>query len=80
MSVGQTQEHEHEVQQENKAEKDDKELQKLAQTEAIKIMCNQKKQSVICKRCDWELALIITHSLLSSRDATFLELRYLGEN
>ena len=52
MSVGQTQEHEHEVQQENKAEKDDKELQKLAQTEAIKIMCNQKKQSVICKRCD----------------------------
>ena len=37
MSVGQTQEHEHEVQQENKAEKDDKELQKLAQTEAIKI-------------------------------------------
>lgn len=35
MSVGQTQEHEHEVQQENKTEKDDKELQKLSQTKVI---------------------------------------------
>ena len=34
MSVGQTQKHKHEVQQENKTEKDDNKLQKLAQTEA----------------------------------------------